>query len=68
MCETSIIVGLETISIHLVDFDVRKWQSTAMLHVFFFSSVLSCLTDVLFLYSTVMFHSDKNISVTVFNS
>lgn len=38
MCEASIIVGLDTISIHLDDFDQRKWESTTMLHVYFFLS------------------------------
>lgn len=44
MWETSIIAELETISIYLVDFDLRKWESTTVLHVFFFffSSLSMC--------------------------
>lgn len=53
VCETSITVGLETISIHLAAFDLRKWESTAMLHVLYLFLHVCCLlpsqlTDVLF--------------------
>lgn len=66
MCETSITAGLETISIHLLDFDLRKWESTVTLHVF---SLFACVQlgavmahrCAAALYSSVMFLSDENL-------
>lgn len=59
VCEASIIVGLETISIHLADFDLRKLKSIALLNVFSF-----CMCAVQFCHGPQMWSFSPDFSLS----